>query len=171
MSNKSKRPRYGNPAKRRMLSGDLQKLVQPTGIANPRNLGGSISLFGNPREQSTSLLDMTDSVHLEATTVCTVDVVRSGELNEQAIFMTMEGRINKKPDKVSVGFIFGPDGAAAIITELLSLVDRFGAELLYDVTTRLTKLHQDKNVDLYFLKAAIDLVLEGENNGSSSSSN
>jgi len=161
MSSKSKRPKYGNPAKRRMVAGDLQKLAQPTGISNPRKLGGAINSFGSPKERSAAILDMTDSVHLEATNVCTVDLVRSGQLNEQAIFMTLEGRINKKPDQVSVGFIFGPDGAVAIITELLSLADRFGAELLYDITSRLTELHQEKNVDLHFLKAAIELVLEG----------
>jgi len=161
MSSKSKRPKYGNPAKNRMVTGDLQKLVDPTGLADPRKLGGSISIFGGPRERSASLLDMTDVVHLESTTVATIDMIRAGQLNEPAIFMTMHGRINKKTDEVSVGFIFGPDGAAAIITELLSLADRFGAELLYDITSRLTELHQEKNVDLHFLKAAIELVLEG----------
>lgn len=157
-----KRHKYGNPANRRPVAGDLQKLIQPTGIADPRNLGGSIHSFGGPRERSAALLDLTDVVLLESMECCTVDNVRRGELQEQAIFLTLKGRINNKTDYVNVGFVFGPDGAAALITELLALADRFGAELLSDVTTRLTELHQEKNVDIHFLKAAIDLVIEGE---------
>lgn len=158
-----KRQKYGNPAKRRIVSGDLQKLVQPTGLADPKKLSTTtMHSFGDSRSQGTTLLDLTDVVHLEATEVCTVDTVRLGALNEQAIFMQLKGRINKTTNRVAVGFVFGPDGAAALITELLAVADRFGAELLSDITTRLTELHQGKHVDLHFLKAAIDLALEGE---------
>ena len=164
MSSKSKgSKRYGNPANRKKLTGDLNKLVQPTGVADPRKLGGSISGFGDSRSQGTAILSMTDVVLLESLDVATIDMVRGGALNEQAIFMTLQGRVNKTKDQVQAGFIFGPDGAAGIITELLSLADRFGAELLSDITQRLKALHQGNHVDLHFLKAAIDLVLEEEN--------
>lgn len=155
-----KRHKYGSPAKRNLVSGDLQKLIQPTGIANPRKLGGSISSFGGPREQGTSLLDLTDVVLMESIEVCTVDNVRRGMLQEQAIFMTLKGRVNKTTDYVNVGFVFGSDGGAALITEILALADRFGTELLSDITMRLVTLHKEKNIDLHFLKAAIDVALE-----------
>lgn len=160
----TKKGKYGNPANRRPLVGDLNKLVQPTGIANPRKLGGSIASVGDSRSQGTSFLDLTDAVLLQGVEVCTIDMVRQGVLGEQAIFATLNGRINKTSNQVQVGFVFGPDGAAALITELLALADRFGAELLSDITQRLTELHQGNHVDLHFLKAAIDLVLE-ETNG------
>jgi hypothetical protein len=156
-----KKQRYGNPAKRRELYGDLLKLAQPTGIANPRKLGGTI-VGGSPREQGTALLDLTDVVLMESMDVATVDRIKDSESQGQAIFMTLSGRINKKTDHASVGFIFGSDGAAALITELLSLADRFGVDMLTDITERLVTLKQEKNVDLHFLKAAIDLALEEE---------
>jgi len=74
--------------------------------------------------------------------------------------MTLDGRINKRTDRARVGYMFGPDGAAALITELLAVADRFGAELLDDVTRRLTALHQGRHVDLAFLRAAIDNAIE-----------
>lgn len=159
----TKKGKYGNPQKRAKLVGDLQKLVQPTGVADPRNFGGSITSVGGSRDKGTTFLDMTDVVLFESMEVCTIDMVRTGEMQEQAIFMTMDGRINKTDKQVHVGYVMGPAGAAAVITELLALADRFGAELLSDVTRRLTELYQGGHVDLHFLKAAIDLVIEAEN--------
>jgi len=122
---------------------------------------------GGSRDKSAVFLDMTDIVLLEEIDVCTVDAVRMGTSNGQAIFATLGGRINKKTDRATVGFMFPPDGAAALITELLALADRFGAELLDDVTRRLIELHQGKHVDLHFLRAAIDNAIEAaEESGS-----
>jgi hypothetical protein len=158
--NKGGARRYGNPAKRRLVAGDLARLVQPTGVADSRNLGGSIASFGGSRDQGTALLDTTDAVLLDEVDVCTVDAVRGGELDGQVIFMMLGGRINKRSDRANVGYMMPPDGAAALITELLALADRFGVELLGDVTRRLTELHQGKHVDLAFLRAAIDNAIE-----------
>lgn len=160
MAKRSGARKYGNPANRRPVTGDLGRLVQPTGIADPRRLGGDIAGPGGSRDRGAVFLDTTDAVLLESTTVCTVDAVRQGALGGQMIFMTLDGRVNKKTDRVRIGYLFGPDGAAALITELLALTDRFGAELLDDVTRRLTELHQGKHVDLAFLRAAIDNAIE-----------
>lgn len=127
---------------------------------DPRLLGGGIYGPGGSRDRGAVLLDATDIVLLEGVEVCTVDAVRLGATNGQAIYMTLSGRINKKTDQVTVGFMFPPDGAAALVTELLALADRFGAELLDDLTRRLTALHQGKHVDLAFLRAAIDNAIE-----------
>jgi hypothetical protein len=155
----TKKGRYGNPAKRKPLVGDLEKLAKLAtgGTTDPRKLGGEIHSFG-----STSLLDISNSVHLEETNVCTVNAVRKGFLNEQVIYLMMYGRINKTTDKVKAGYIFGPDGAAALITELLGVADRFGAELLADVTRRLAEMHKSKTIDLHSLRAAIDMAMEDE---------
>ena len=156
----TKKGKYGNPAKRKLLVGDLQKLVQPTGIANPRSFGGSAHHFGGSREHGNSILDATDAVLLEEIDVCTIDRVKSGQSQGQAIFMTLKGRINNTKDNVDVGFIFGADGAAAIITELLALTDRFGSELLLDLVKRLVILENEKTADLEFIRAALDLAIE-----------
>lgn len=151
---------YGDPRKRKPLAGDLARLVQPTGNADPRGLGGDMAGPGGSRDRGAVFLDLTDTVLLESTDVCTVDAVRQGELSEPVIFMTLQGRINKRPDQTQVGYLFGPDGAAALITELLAVADRFGAELLDDLTRRLTELHQGNHVDLAFLRAAIDNAMD-----------
>jgi hypothetical protein len=156
----TKRGRYGNPAKRRPLAGDLARLAQPSGVADPRRLGGDIRDFGGPHDQDAVLIDTTDCVLLDHTEVCVMDTVRAGERGEQAIFMNLDGRINNRTDRVRVGYVLNTDGAAAIITELLALADRAGPDLLDDVTRRLTALYQDKNVDLHWLRAAIDNAIE-----------
>jgi hypothetical protein len=159
----TKKGRYGNPAKRKPLVGDLERLAKlATGsVFDPRKLGGEIYSFDPGMGES--LIDVSNSVHLEEMNVCTVDAVRKGFLNEQVIYMVLYGRINKTQDKVQAGYLFGPDGAAAIITELLAVADRFGAELLGDVTRRLVEMQKNKTVDLHFLKAAIELAIEESN--------
>lgn len=127
-------------------SGPYRRLLdqaQPTGNADPRKLGGSIIGPGGPHDRGAVLLDS----------------VRDGRSGGQMIYMTLSGRVNKTTDQVQVGYAFGPDGAAALITELLALADRAGADLLDDVTRRLTDLHQSKTVDLHWLRAAIDNVI------------
>lgn len=156
----TKKGRYGNPANRKPVTGDLARLVQPTGVADPRKLGGDMAGPGGSRDQGAVFLDTTDVVLLEHAEVCTVDAVRQGAMSGQVMFMTLSGRVNKRDDRVKAGFMFGPDGAAALVTELLALADRFGAELLDDLTRRLTDLHQGKHVDLHFLRAAIDNAID-----------
>lgn len=151
--------RYGDPRKRRPVAGDLARLVQPSGNANPRRLGGTM-VDTDPHARGAVFIDLTDAVLLDYAEVCTVDMVRRGSLNGQAIFLTMRGRINKTDDRVQVGYLLNTDGAAALITEILALADRFGAEMLDDVTRRLTELHQGKDVDLAWLRAAIDNAIE-----------
>ncbi|HYJ33814.1 MAG TPA: hypothetical protein VE326_11395 [Candidatus Binatia bacterium] len=155
----TKKGRYGDPRKRRPM-GDLYAAAQPSGASDPRKLGGSMSGPGGPHDRGATVIDATDAILLDYTEVCTIDTVRGGVLGGQAIFMTLDGRINKTTDRVRVGYIFDTDGAAAIITELLALADRFGPEMLDDVTRRLTSLYRDKHVDLAWLRAAIDNAIE-----------
>lgn len=158
----TKHGRYGDPRKRRQVEAEYQRLVQPTGNADPRRLGGAIVGPGGPHDQGAVILDMTDCVLLEEQMVCTVDKVRDGRSHGQMIYMTLAGRINKTTDRVQVGYAFGPDGAAALITELLAMADRHGPELLDDITRRLTELHQNRHVDLAWLRAAIDNAIEAD---------
>ncbi len=161
----TKKGRYGNPAKRKSVPdamGDLYRRTQPTGVADPRRLGGSIAGPGGPHDRGMTVMDLTDCVLLENTNVCTVDGVRGGVAAGQMVFMTLDGRVNKTPDRVRVGFLFDTDGAAAIITELLALADRHGAEMLDDVTRRLTTLHRGGHVDLAWLRAAVDAAMDSD---------
>jgi hypothetical protein len=140
----------------------LYDRVQPTGNADPRKLSGAISGPGGPLDRGAVVLDMTDCVLLDGMDVCTVDGVRDGRSNGQMIYMTLQGRVNKTTTRTQVGYAFGPDGAAALITELLALADRWGTDLLDDVTRRLTELHQGKCVDLHWLQAAIANAIDSQ---------
>ncbi len=151
--------RYGNPAKRQQV-GDLYRAAQPTGNNDPRKLGGAVAGPGGPRDQSQVVIDATDAVLLDEAVVATIDAFHKGSPAGQRIFMTLSGRINKSTDRAQVGYMFGPDGAAAIISELLALADRFGAELITDLVDRLATLSGEGLADLHFLKAAIDLAIE-----------
>lgn len=156
----TKKGRYGSPRKRKPVVGDLAKLAQPSGIADPRTLGGSMSGPGGSRDRNGVVIDVADSVLMDTVDVSVMEAVRGGVMDGRVTFMMLGGRVNKTTRRVQVGFMFPPDGAAAIITELLAIADRDGVELLDDLTRRLTELHQGKNVDLHFLRAAIDNAID-----------
>lgn len=158
----TRKGKYGNPANRRPLVGELRARAQPTGVADPRTLGGDMSGPGGPWERDAVIIDPTDAVYLETCDVTKVEGVRSGVMSGALTFMTLGGRVHKTDRRVRVGFFFGPDGAAALITQLLALADRDGAEMLDDLTRRLTELHQERTVDLAFLRAAIDNAMEAD---------
>lgn len=150
------------PPKRKRDAAKLYALAQPNGNADPTTLGGNISGPGGPHDFGAVVIDMTDVVLLEGMHASTVDTVRNGVNQGTAIYMQLDGRVNKTTRRVRVGFMMPPDGAAAIITELMALADRFGAELRNDLIDRLSQLHKENNVDLRALRAAIDNALEGQ---------
>lgn len=157
----TKKGRYGNPGKRRMVQGDLQRLVQPSGQADPRKLGGQMVGGDSSREVGSVLIDASDSLLLEGLEVCLMGAVRDGQLDgEQHIFMTMDGRINRTSDRARVGVVLGSDGAAALISELLALTERAGPQMLADLVRRLVDLDQGRHGSIAWLRAALD-VAEG----------
>lgn len=74
------------------MAGDLARLMQPSGIADPRRLGGTIAGPGGSHDRGAVFLDTTDAILLEQADVSTVDTVRDGALGGQVIFLTLEGR-------------------------------------------------------------------------------
>lgn len=128
---------------------------QPNGNTNPRRLGGGIVGPGGPHDPSAVVIDMTDCILLDATDVCVMDHVSGGENLGPAIYLTMQGRINKRPERAQVGFVFGADGAAAIVCQLLSLADRAGMELLGPLIDRLVESETDGTASLDRLLVAI----------------
>lgn len=162
----TKKGKYGSPAKRRPLTyGDLLKQAGPTGAADPRSLGGAMSGPGGSHDRNGVVLDMTDVVLMSGASVSVMEVGRNGALDGQMAYLLMSGRVNKTDRQVSVGFVTGTDGVAALITELLALSWRDSTDMLDDVTRRLTELHQGKHVDLHWLKAAIDNAIESQEQG------
>lgn len=164
---KSKKPgarRAGNPANRnrdREMQ-QLHEMVQPTGNSNPLNYGKvAMAGPGGPRDQGAVVLDTTDAILMESMTVATVDQFSDKEKGlGPAIFMTLSGRVNKKQDYATIGYLFGTDGAAALISELLAVVSRFSMQAVVDLVDRLIELAKEDNIELGVLKMALEIAEE-----------
>jgi len=115
--------------------------------ADPRNLGGKIIGPGGPHDQAGVVLDTRNAILLKECVVSTLDFEGS---DSSVIAMALSGRINRTQDHAEVMFLFGTDGAAAIITELMALLGRAtGVDptaLLEDIFERVSKLREDGNL-------------------------
>lgn len=121
-------------------------------MTDPRRIPGTMSGPGGPHDVSGVVLDARNAVILETVDVSTVDPERGGR-GQPAIAMVLGGRINQTKDRASVLFVFGSDGAAAIITELVALAGRAGWSdadaLLTDLAERMQKLRGDGNLEAH----------------------
>lgn len=79
---------------------------------------------GSPGGSGDALLDARAAVLLDNVEVVLVDT-KQGET--VSMMLTLAGRINYSDDRVTHAYLFGPDGAAGIVTELLGLATRAGA--------------------------------------------
>lgn len=114
---------------------------------DPRKIRGSMAGPGGPHDRSGVILDARNAVLLETCDVSTLDP--ESARGQSAIAMVLGGRINRTQDRASVLFLFGTDGAAAVITELMALMGRAGVDsraLLADVETRLARLRAEGNL-------------------------
>lgn len=111
---------------------------------DPRKLHGAIVGPGGPHDFGEMIVDTRNAVLLDYTEVCTVD-------EAGAIAMLLCGKINRSTDRVEVLFLFGTDGAASIITQLIALLGRaggaeFAAQFLDDIKRRTDELSDDGNL-------------------------
>lgn len=97
---------------------------------DPRRPGGDIAGPGGPHDRDGVVVETTNAVLLDYSTVSTVEVHRGDEA-ETAFALMMEGRINKTTDRSRILYLLNADGAAALVTELLGLAKR--AERLGDI--------------------------------------
>jgi hypothetical protein len=115
---------------------------------NPRRIPGSMAGPGGPHDHGGVVLDARNAVLLETVDVSTVDPEHGGR-GQSAVAMVLDGRINQTQDRVSVLFIFGTDGAASIVTELIALYGRATGHpqpFIDDVMSRIKKLGQEGNL-------------------------
>jgi hypothetical protein len=111
---------------------------------------------GDPREASTSdaivggsgpysrgdvLLDARSAVLLDGVDVSLVDTKQG---DAPVMFLVLKGRINFSEDRVEHAYLFGSDGAAGLVTEVIGLAQRagegFGSEFADDLTRRMREL-------------------------------
>jgi hypothetical protein len=84
---------------------------------------------------------------MDSVVVSTVDDVRQGA----SYALLLSGRINRTSDRAEVLFLFGTDGVAAIVTELMALLGRAtgndeSALILADIADRMATLRAEGNL-------------------------
>jgi hypothetical protein len=133
------------------MSGKSAKAARKAGT-DPRRAGGTIAGPGGPHERNGVVIDTTDSILMDSCTVAMVEPYRDGRLIDTKPWwvLNLAGRINKRDERADIAYLFDMDGAAAIITELLALASRQGADvndaLLERISERMGKLASDGNL-------------------------
>lgn len=109
--------------------------------SNPRRPGGNIAGPGGPFDSNAVVIDLRDAVLLGYTEVALVETVNlEHDEHNPAIAMVLEGRINKTEERSRILYLFGFDGAASIISELIGLADRAGPEFMENLAQRMRDL-------------------------------
>jgi hypothetical protein len=80
-----------------------------------------IDVAGDPLATGGALLDMRSAVLMDEMNVVLVDTKSSEPV---AMMMSLKGRINYAAERVEHAYLFGPDGAATLVSELIGLVSR-----------------------------------------------
>ena len=104
---------------------------------DPRKTGGDIAGPGGPHDANAVILDTTDAVLLDHSTVTLVETPNH---TAPVLAMLLEGRINKTTDRARNLYLLNEDGAAALVTELIALAHRIGPEFGHRFTARLQHL-------------------------------
>lgn len=90
------------------------------------------------------VLSTENAILLEGIVVAQAETMRAGEPAGTVLAMTLEGRINKSGgERAEILYLFGTDGAAAIISELLALATRMGPEVFDQLAARIGRLEAD----------------------------
>jgi hypothetical protein len=76
---------------------------------------------GSPSGRGDALLDARSAVLLDGVEVVLVDTKQDEPV---VMLLSLSGRINYADDRVTHAYLFGPDGAAGLVTELLMLAAR-----------------------------------------------
>src|SRR4030042_440398 len=116
----------GNRRRRRAAAPRIE-VVDP-GFTDPSTLGVAIAGPGDPHSIGEHVLDMSSSLIMESYEVSVVDKYARGKPAGLDIFMIIGGRVNKTTRRAKVGVLLGPDGVAAIVSELLAIGQRAGMD-------------------------------------------
>jgi hypothetical protein len=93
---------------------------------DPRGQSASDPIIGGtPTGEGDALVDARSAVLLDAVEVVLVDTKRPDD--PVSMLLSLSGRINYSDDRVTHAYLFGGDGAAGIVSELLMLAQRAGA--------------------------------------------
>jgi hypothetical protein len=90
----------------------------------PRSGGDMVDVAGDPHARGGVVLDMRESVLMDYLDVALVDTKH--EDDTPAMMLVIEGRVNYQTRRVKQAYLFGADGAAALVTQLAGLAARAG---------------------------------------------
>lgn len=107
-----------------------------------------IDLAQDPYAQGGALVDTRAAVLLDGVNVALVDTKTDEPV---AMMLSLRGRVNMSPDRVEHAYLFGPDGAAGVVSEIIGLAtraaglpstpgDRFATEFQDDLERRFREL-------------------------------
>lgn len=118
--------------------------------SDPRRLPGDIAGPGGPHDIGGVVLDASRAVLMDSVDVSTIDPDHGGR-GQSALALLLGGRINQTKDRARVLFLFGTDGAAAIISELMGVIGRAAgpevlAEFQADLIRRMAALQAEGNL-------------------------
>lgn len=104
----------------------------------------AIDVMGDPHAKGGVMLDARSAVLLDNSEVILVDTKRD---EPPSMMLVLRGRVNYSHDRVEHAYLYGPDGAAAIVSEHLGLAgraaqhdERFGDEFMRNLDKRMTDL-------------------------------
>lgn len=83
--------------------------------------GAIIDVADDPHARGGALLDARSATLLEGTDVVLVDTKGDEPV---VMMMSLSGRVNYSHDRIEHAYLFGPDGAAALVSELVGLAAR-----------------------------------------------
>lgn len=146
----------GNRRRRRAAAPRIE-VVDP-GFTDPSTIGGAIAGPGGPHSIGEHVLDMSSSMIMESFEVSVVDKYARGKPAGLDIFMIIGGRVNKTTRRAKVGVLLGPDGVAAIVSELLAIAQRAGMEAIVDLAHRLVALDDEENMSIPALLVVLEHV-------------
>jgi hypothetical protein len=92
--------------------------------AEPRSGGDSVDVAGDPYARGGVVMDTRGAVLMDANEVILVDLKRPDD--PPAMALIIEGRVNLKAERVKQMYLFGTDGAAGLVTEIIGLAQRAG---------------------------------------------
>jgi hypothetical protein len=88
---------------------------------DPRNLGGDLAGPGGPFDRHAVVFDTSNAVLLGEMDAA---VMHNGSDGQDFITLLLQGRVNQSKDRARVLYIMDEDGAAALTTEIESLIVR-----------------------------------------------
>lgn len=102
--------------------------------------GDLVDAAGDPFARGGVVIDARNAILMETVDVCLVDAMTEEEPARLA--MTLGGRVNMRDERSRVLFMFGVDGAAAVVSQLISLAGRIGPEFQERLMLRAQEMPQ-----------------------------